>query len=142
MPLNAIAQNSIELEGIITGGNLSVIQTSLATNWQINANNKILFLEEINERGYRIDRMLQHLSQANIFQKVKAVLFGDFIGGTEPAGNSLIEPVLKRFAEVNNFPIFRCENIGHGKINRALPFGTSGEIKMEPEIKLMINIKN
>lgn len=142
LALNETAQENTELEGTITGGNLSVIQTSLATPWQINADNKILFLEEVNERGYRVDRILQHLSQAGIFKTVKAVLFGDFIGGTEPAGNSLVEPVLKRFAEVNNFPIFRCENIGHGKINRALPLGTNGKIKMEQEIKLMITIEH
>lgn len=45
-------------EGIITGGNLSLIVASLGTPYEINTDGKILFIEEVNEASYRIDRML------------------------------------------------------------------------------------
>lgn len=129
-PLNKAAKKNISIDSIITGGTLSLIQTSLGTSWQIDSKNKILFLEDCNERGYKIDRMLQHLKQASVFSDIKAVIFGNFIGGQEPEGFSLVDKVLQRFAEENNFPVLSCPDIGHGKVNRPLPFGTSANLTL------------
>ncbi|TAL62502.1 MAG: LD-carboxypeptidase, partial [Legionella sp.] len=63
-PLNQFAEKEYKVESTITGGNLTLVQSSLGTKWQINGQNKVVFLEEVGERGYRIDRMLEHLKQA------------------------------------------------------------------------------
>lgn len=126
------------LRSMITGGNLCLVENSIGTLWQVNARNKILFLEEINERAYRIDRMLQHLEQAGIFQDVSAVLFGDFTGGKEPDGSSLIEAVLQRFAESCDFPVLHCPGIGHEKFNRPLPLGTKAELALADKSVLAV----
>lgn len=137
-PMNKLAEQNRTVTSVITGGNLCLVQTSIGTSWQINAAHKILFLEEVNERGYRVDRMLEHLEQAGIFNDVSAIIFGDFIGGKEVDGTNFVEPVLKRFAEQANFPVLRCLDIGHGKTNRPLPFGIPAKLGLGTEASLTI----
>jgi muramoyltetrapeptide carboxypeptidase len=121
-PFNQKAQAMTALKGTVVGGNLCMLQTSLGTKWQFNPSGKILFLEDIDERGYSIDRLLVHLQQAHIFDEVQAILLGDFVRGEEADGSSLIFPVLKRFAEKTGIPVFLAPNCGHGEENFPLPF--------------------
>lgn len=129
--LNKTAKNSQLIEAEIIGGNLSLIQASLATNWQIDTHNKILFIEEINERGYKIDRMLEHIKQAKILQHVKAILFGDCIGGEEVDGKSLVADVIRRFSDHCDIPAFQIENVGHGTINHPIILGSQSKILLK-----------
>jgi muramoyltetrapeptide carboxypeptidase len=140
LPLNDLAKNNRIIETTITGGNLSLVQTSIGTTWQIDGSNKIIFLEETGERGYKIDRMLQHLYQANTFKNAAAILFGDFIEGKEPNGSTLIKPVLERFAEHCEIPVLQAEGIGHGYTNFPLPLGINSRLQLGQETKLICNI--
>ena len=137
LPLNTTKKQTIKAP--IIGGNLSLIQISIGTSWQPNTHNKILFIEEINERGYQVDRMLEHLKQAGIFSHIKALLLGDFIGGNDPDGRSRVNAVLKRFAEQNNFPVLQCKGIGHGKINHPLPLGTTSTLELGKKRSLHVD---
>ncbi|ASQ46313.1 S66 peptidase family protein [Legionella clemsonensis] len=137
-PLNALAEKRITLNTSITGGNLSLVQASIGTNWQIDAKGKIVLLEEIAERGYRVDRMLTHLLQANVFNDAAAILFGDFIGGAEPDGSSLVQPVLERFAKACEVPVIQVPGIGHGFINFPVPLGTPVGLNLGQVIQLTI----
>jgi len=123
IPLNAISEKKETISAPIIGGNLSLIQASLGTPWQINANGKILFIEEVNERGYRIDRMLEQLQQANIMEGVAAVLFGDVLGGNESDGRSLGRVAIRHFAERSIVPVLQLEGVGHGFVNHPLWLG-------------------
>ena len=62
----------------IVGGNLSIVAASLGTPYEIDTRNRILFLEEINEPPYRIDRMLTQLQLAGKLDDAAGFLFGDF----------------------------------------------------------------
>ncbi|WP_133136255.1 S66 peptidase family protein [Legionella rowbothamii] len=135
-PLNSLAQENRIIESSVTGGNLTLIQASIGTNWQLDGRGKIILLEEINERGYRVDRMLEHLRQANIFKSAAAVLFADFLGGEEPNGTSLIQPVLQRFADESTIPVVQMDGIGHGLTNFPIPFATRTELHLGKEIHL------
>lgn len=138
--LTAVNREAFEekvIEGRLTGGNLSLVQASIGTSWQLNAERKILLLEEVGERGYRIDRMLQHLDQASMFKDVKALVFGDFSRGLEPDGSSLIEETLQRFAASCAFPVVRIKGIGHDYINFPIPLGTQARLKLGQEIQLV-----
>lgn len=115
----------------ITGGTLTLVQASLGTPWQIEAKNKILFLEEVNETAYRIDRMLQHLQQSGSLRDIKAILFGDFIPPQPSNDIALIQLVLTRFADEQKFPVLHIPGIGHGKINRSLPLGTLAKLDLD-----------
>ena len=136
LPLNRHAEKNSIIETTLTGGNLSLVQTSIGTLWQINGKHKIIFLEEVSERGYRIDRMLEHLCQAAIFKDAAAIFFGDFIEGNEPNGSSLIKPVLKRFAQHCAIPVVQISGIGHGYINTPIPLGTQVKLQLGNKIKL------
>lgn len=140
IPLNNAALQTKIINTKITGGNLTLVQCSIGTAWQAQTHQKILFLEEVSERGYRVDRTLQQLTQAGVFQNVSAVILGDFTEGNEPDGSNLIVPVLKRFAQENNFPVFNCPGIGHAKFNRPLPLGFSSVLQCGNKPSLHITL--
>lgn len=122
IPLNPRAEKMKGVSGKIVGGNLTLVQSSLGTPWQLNVDDKILFIEDVNERGYRIDRLVTHLRHAQFFKGVRAVLLGNFIKGEEPNGTSLVWDVLQRFAEEMSFPVFQILGCGHGPQNYPIPF--------------------
>lgn len=130
IPLNLVATSITDVLGEVVGGNLCLIQTSLGTPWQLNTRGKILFLEDVSERGYRIDRMLNHLEQAGLFQGIKAVLFGEFTKGDEPNGLNLVGDVLQAFAKAMSFPIFQLSGCGHGLQNYPIPFNFTINLKV------------
>lgn len=121
-PLNQQARSLTSLEGKVLGGNLCLIAHSLGTPYALKGEGKILFFEDWDERGYRVDRMLTHLTQASVFQGVRALLLGDFMGVNEADGTSLVEPVLQRFVDEVHFPVFRLPFVGHGAKNYPLFF--------------------
>lgn len=142
-PLNAAAQKlKARLLGEIVGGNLTVYQNLIGVPEAAKVKNKIVFFEEINERGYRIDRTLTHLLQARFFDGVKAVVLGDFLGGDEPTSTTLyssavgasqvnrVHWALENFGrDLKSIPLFAGLAVGHGTRNRPVPFGTLAEIK-------------
>lgn len=137
IPLNEPALQNIRLEASITGGNLSIIQTSIGTTWQMSSKNKIILLEEVNERAYRVDRMLTHLTQTGLFQDAQAIILGDFLGGNEPDGTTLMQPVLERFAKECLIPVIQIANIGHGDNNLPIPMGTPAQLICGKTVQLM-----
>jgi len=121
LPLNSTAQKDQVIEGLLTGGNMSLIEYSLGTPWQIETQNRILFFEDTNEEAYRIAERLEHLRQAGIFKNVKAILFGGF-SHTEKEKNKpdLVDFVLKDFAENIEIPCFSNLPVGHKDYCRPL----------------------
>lgn len=135
-PLNEQAKQDRAIESSVTGGNLVLIQTGIGTNWQMDGRDKLILLEEIGERGYRVDRMLEQLRQANILKGAAAILLADFLGGDEPDGTSLIQPVLQRFAERCDIPVVQMKGIGHGRTNYPIPLGTNARLQLGAAISL------
>lgn len=139
LPLNRLAENNHLIEAPVTGGNLCLVQTSIGTAWQMDGRGKIILLEEVSERGYRIDRMLEHLHQTNMFKEAAAIILGDFIEGKESDGSSLVNPVLTRFAQHCPIPVIQVQGIGHGYINMPIPLGTKAKLQLGKKIKLVCN---
>lgn len=137
-PLNDLARENKTVKGPIVGGNLRIIQSSLGTSWELKARGKILFIEDVAERGYSIDRMLEQMIQAKIIhQGLKAVVFGDFTEGLERDGRDLSLIAMKRFAERVPYPVLKGLPCGHGhKLNYPLPFNTGSLLKLgsKPEL--------
>ena len=136
VPLNQSAKNRSQICATIVGGNLHLIQASIGTSWQIKTMSKILFIEEINERAYRIDRALEHLSQAGIFDQVKAILFGDFIDRGEPDGRFLVQKTINEFANQCSLPVLQISDVGHGPINNPLLLGSTAKLSMDNRYSL------
>lgn len=122
-PMNPSAKKIKSLKAPLAGGNLVVIESALGTPYSWNFKNKILFLEEVGERGYRIDRMLEHLVQSGAFQGCKALVFGDFLYGDERDGKNFVQYALERFAANHRIPCFSGLEAGHGENNRMIPLG-------------------
>lgn len=136
--LNPEALSNQTLDSCLTGGNLTLLQASIGTSWQLQAANKIILIEEVNERAYKVDRMLTHLMQAMMLQNAKAIVFGDFLKGEEPDGSSLIQPVLTRFAESLDIPVVQIQGVGHGYVNFPIPFGKTIRLQLGNDIGLTI----
>ena len=137
IPMNNMATKNATINTSITGGNLCLTQASIGTLWQIDAHDKIVLLEEVGERGYRIDRMLEHLGQANVLQHAAAIVFSDFIDGNEPDGSCKIRAVLERFALNFTAPVVLIKGVGHAHTNLPLPLGTSAELLLGDKVKLI-----
>lgn len=122
-----------EISGKLTGGNLAVIQTSIGTTHEIDAKNKILILEDVNEAGYKVDRILLHLKQAKIFDDVAAVIFGDFNFTDSNSAEELlnIEYALKSFADSVDFPVFKTTGIGHDFNNQPFIYNYNALVTIE-----------
>lgn len=130
-PLNNVAQLKKQIKGKVIGGNLTVLQSTLATPWQVQTKGKILFFEDIGERGYRVDRMLEQFDQAGLFKSAKAVVFGDFIGGEEPnGGKDRTEEVFAHWAQKLKIPVYKGLPAGHAKVQRPVFFNSKAEISL------------
>lgn len=109
----------------LVGGNLTILHTMLGSNTSIDTAGKILFIEEIGEYKYHIDRMLQSLKRAGYFDHCKGVVIGDITRvrkNTTPWGKSIEQLFLDVLGEYN-FPIAFNMPAGHEKDNRALILG-------------------
>ncbi|MBA2404620.1 MAG: LD-carboxypeptidase [Bdellovibrionales bacterium] len=143
-PLNQAASETGIINSTIVGGNLRLIQSSLGTPWEIKAKGKMLFIEDVSERGYSIDRMLEQLHQAKIIdQEIAALLIGDFTEGLEKNGQSLIHDAIRRFAQRVNYPVLMGLPCGHAKgSNAALPFNTPAKLLIGQKCQLICQTNN
>lgn len=129
-PANDLARAEGTIEAEVIGGNLCLIECSLATDWQIKPAGKILFFEEVGEKGYRIHRMLEHLKQAGIFDNIRALIIGDIKCQAEVDGAVLCEDALSDFIGKADFPIFRSSDFGHSERNYPLLCGVKATLEM------------
>jgi muramoyltetrapeptide carboxypeptidase len=137
-PMNEHALVKKQISGKITGGNLRIIQSSLGTSWELNAKGKILFIEDVGERGYSVDRMLEQMIQAKIIDKsLKAIVFGDFTEALEKNGKDLTPIALQRFADKVPYPVLKGLPAGHGHIlNYPVPFNTNAVLTLGKKAQL------
>ena len=113
--------NSSLKGGILWGGNLASVVSLFGsnTNDYIPDEDIILFLEDINEPDYKIDRMFnQILRNSFLKEKIKGVIFGDFSGT-----GKYLEDIKKEFIDVLGVPFENNLNIGHNENNIVVPFG-------------------
>jgi muramoyltetrapeptide carboxypeptidase len=116
-PLNAPATEISKTEVEITGGNLTLVCLSIGDINQINANNKIVILEEVGEKPYAIRRSLNYLKRINIFENCKAIIFGSLSEHFRKKENEYekqIQEELQIFADNITKPILKTNMIGHG----------------------------
>jgi len=120
--LTSIGKQS-DVTGVLTGGNLSLLASSIGTKWELDSRNKILFIEELSEPAYRIDRMLCQLQSAGKFKNLKALVVGSFTECLDKDGKERWEEVFQRYFSKALFPVLLGVKSGHGDVRLALPFG-------------------
>jgi muramoyltetrapeptide carboxypeptidase len=119
----------------IVGGNLTVLQTMLGSKTSLETSGKILFIEEIGEYKYHIDRMLQSLKRAGYFKNCKGLIVGDISKlrkNTTHWGSSVEQLILDALNEFD-FPIAFNMPAGHKKDNRALILGRTIDLIVSKE---------
>lgn len=118
--------------GRLIGGNLSILTTTLGTSFQPDANGAILFLEEVGEDTYRIDRMFAHLKQAGILDQISGFIFGkctDCSAGNPPTFE--VKEVLEHYILPLKIPAIINADIGHEQDNFTLPMGVQAELNAD-----------
>jgi muramoyltetrapeptide carboxypeptidase len=108
----------------LVGGCLSAIVTTLGTPYEIGTAGKILFLEDVGEKPYRIERMLTHLRMAGKLERIAGVVLGDFID-CEGEGEAKLQQVFKEFFRNVPYPVVSGLAAGHGEENLLLPLGVT-----------------
>ena len=104
-------------EGTLIGGNLSLVAALLGTGFEWQAEGAILFLEDIHEELYRVDRLLTQLRLAGVLDAVRGIVLGSFTEATSP--QALLQQMLGGLGK----PVLGGWPSGHGTPNRPLPLG-------------------
>ena len=115
--------------GPVAGGNLTMICHLLGTPLQPDFKDRILFLEEVNEAPYRIDRMLWQMRLAGCFRELAGLFFGDFVDCGNP--QTIAEIIAAHFT-ASPYPVVTGFPLGHGRVNHTLPIGLEAVLTTDP----------
>lgn len=131
--------NSGKAKGKLVGGNLTTLVSTLGTKYDIDYNGKILFLEDIGEKTYRIDRLLNHLKKYGVFSKIKGVILGDFKNCDKSSPEDMsLEEVFEDYFKKLTIPVIKNIQSGHCDSMVTLPLGAMCEIDSETlKIKIL-----
>ena len=139
MPLSILTEGKMPSEsisGVLTGGNMAIIVTTLGTQYEIDTKGKILFLEDVDEEIGSLNRMLTHLKYAGKFSDCNAVVFGNFVAckNTYTKENQYYEllELLKDFFADYDKPVIYGMESGHKKPYMfTLPLGAKCSINLQ-----------
>lgn len=120
--------DGLSLLGKVAGGNMTLIENTLGTAFSFRGDGRIVFFEDINVQPYSLERSLDHMKLAGVFQGTVAVVFGTFSGIETPSDEHLLPLVFQRFAVTVPFPVFCVDGIGHSFVNDPLPLNTDGRV--------------
>lgn len=121
-----------ESSGQLVGGNLSIVYSMLGSDTNLNTAGKILFIEDVGEALYHVDRMMISLKRAGYFENCEGLIVGNIKlkpNKNNPFGKSLEEVILEA-TEGTDFPIVFDFPAGHIDDNRSLPLGSYIDVKV------------
>jgi muramoyltetrapeptide carboxypeptidase len=127
-PFNQIGETT----GKLVGGNLALLCNIIGTKSDFDTKNKILFIEDVGEYLYTIDRMLRQLKRAGKFEKVSGLIFGGFtdLKDTERKFGKTIEEIIKEVIQDYAVPVAFQFPISHNKENLAVKIGVTYQLKI------------
>jgi muramoyltetrapeptide carboxypeptidase len=109
--------------GRLKGGNLITLTALIGTEWEVDTEGTILFLEDVEEKLHEVDRYLTQWILAGKFRKVKGLILGDFRGIKDRD----VYNILSSQMEIR-FPLVSCPYIGHVRNKITLPIGARVEL--------------
>lgn len=132
-PIGAIEARSLKsvrpgrTSGVLVGGNLSMIISSLGTPYEIDTRNKILFLEDIDESLETIDNHFMQLKLAGKLKNIKGIILGQMVGCRDTSGNGFtVADIIDDICDIKDMPVVLGFPSGHRHDdgpNITLPFG-------------------
>jgi muramoyltetrapeptide carboxypeptidase len=114
--------------GPLIGGNLTMIATLMGTPWQPDTTGAIIFLEDVHEEPYRIDRMLTTLALAGMFDKPAAIIFGRCSDCSVKGPSFSLEEILRDRFGALTVPVISGLSFGHIEQKLVLPIGASASL--------------
>lgn len=126
--------------GILLGGCVTLVETSLGTPWELDTRGAILLLEDRGLKPYQLDRMLLHLKQAGKFKGVRGIVLGEFPESETPEGSTVtVADVCRRLLGPLEIPIVYGAPIGHTpRPMLTLPLGVRARLHASGEGHLEI----
>lgn len=124
-----------EASGPVIGGNLSIINNVIGTASDVDTAGKILFIEDLDEYLYHIDRMMVQLKRAGKLQKLKGLIVGDMSAMNDnqiPFGKNAYK-IIREHVESYAYPVCFGFPVGHEARNLAIPFGSTGTLVVKEE---------
>lgn len=121
-----------EVQATLTGGNLSVLYSLAGTPYEPDYKGKILFLEDLDEYLYHLDRMILNFELRGIFEKIVGLVIGghsDMHDNTIPFGRNVSEIIAERSHNYKIPTMFDCPS-GHNQSNHALIFGRQATLRV------------
>jgi muramoyltetrapeptide carboxypeptidase len=122
-------------KGTLVGGNLTLLENLIGTPSEIKTEGKLLFIEEIGEYKYQLDRLLRALDRSGFFKNCEGLLVGDFskIKTNNPAYTESLETIILEIVAKYNFPVAFHFPAGHEPKNWALVLGNNVELIVAEE---------
>ncbi|WP_433750267.1 S66 peptidase family protein [Falsibacillus pallidus] len=123
-------------EGILTGGNLCLMVSTLGTAFEINTKDKIILIEDIHEEPRSVDRMLNQLYMTGKLQEASGLVFGDFkdCGPGDRKLSLELDEVLDHYARLAKVPAVKGFQIGHCNPHYAVPLGVKATLDASNKI--------
>lgn len=128
-----LANNTVQtITGTIWGGNLSVVSALAGSPYLPRIKGGIVFLEDVGEQTYRIERMLYDLYLAGVFKDQQAIVFGSITGTGEDSYDARydISIVIQNLHELTGLPIYNGMRFGHIAQKQSFPLGATCEISV------------
>lgn len=142
MPEYSLDSHSLNREGLVRGklfgGNLAVLSGLIGTPYMVVPENGILFIEDIGEAPYKIDRMMWQLKLSGILSRISALIIGQFTDCQEdPLMGSTIYESIRDIVKDYNYPLVFNFPVGHVKENYSLLHGAAVELEVsENNVKM------
>lgn len=137
-PSYALNKNG-SMQGEMVGGNLSILYAILGTKTILDTNRKILFIEDLDEYLYHIDRMMMALKRAGKLKGLAGLVVGglsDMKDNTVPFGKTAEEIILEHVAEYD-YPVCFNFPVGHIKDNRSIFMGKNATVEVGENCKFV-----
>lgn len=129
--------------GVLWGGCLSMLVSGLATPFELLADKRedvLLFVEDIGEKPYKIERMISQWSEAGKLERVKGILFGEMLDCEQPSSSYKLTDVLRRIFEKFDGPVAYGLRSGHvSRANVTLPLGVKATLECSDHATLTIH---
>lgn len=132
--------DAVDTRGVLWGGNLAMLCSLIGTPYIPNIKNGILFLEDVGEHPYRIERMFTHLLHSGILNSQSAIVLGQFtnykLGQTDNGYN--FDAMVQWLRSATKTPIVTGLPYGHSDIKATLPIGTKVGIATEDNMAYLL----
>jgi muramoyltetrapeptide carboxypeptidase len=126
-------------EGVLLGGCLTLVESTLGTAWELDTRGSILILEDRAMKPWQVDRALMHLMQGGKFQGVAGIVLGEFPDSDAPAGTETVRDVARRILGGLGTPVAWGAPVGHAKRPMlTLPLGVRARLSTDGAARLEI----